>query len=178
MNPAWPLNRCHAGQVSHILLLLVVGGHSARRHTSSRQAGRHGLHYRWAGRTNLFVLRWLQFHGHRTLGLQINIPGFSGSQLCFERGDRQTGIMAAAWGEFFKTLGTFVFINPCFPLPSFFFLLSHHGFICHLLRPSPKWVKKVEASSTVSCSELQHLESLLPLSRHSQGGTGGNTNEK
>lgn len=74
---------------------------SARHHTC-----KHDLHYRWAARSNLFVLRWLQFLCHRTLGLQINIPGLSGSQVCFATGDRHTGIMADAWREFFKNRST------------------------------------------------------------------------
>lgn len=63
----------------------------------------HVLQCRWAVRSNLFVWRWLEFLCHRTLGLQINIPGLTGSQVCFETEDRHSGIMADAWREFFKT---------------------------------------------------------------------------
>lgn len=63
----------------------------------------HVLQCRWAVRSNLFVWRWLEFLCHRTLGLQINIPGLTGSQVCFETEDRHFGIMADAWREFFKT---------------------------------------------------------------------------
>lgn len=120
---------CHAGEFSRIRLCLSEGGHAARRHTY-----RHDLHYRWAARSNLFVLRWLQFLCHRTLGLQINIPGLSGSQVCFETGDRHTGIMADAWGEFFKTCGASSLWTLVLPAHLFFFLLAFppHGFICHL----------------------------------------------
>lgn len=71
-------------------------GHSARRHTC-----RNALHYRWAARSNLFVLRWLQFPCHRTLGLQINIPGLSSPHFFFETGDKHTGVIGRCMKRIF-----------------------------------------------------------------------------